>query len=76
MYPVQWTAEQATHVYTWQTCSFRRQLDFFTKHSSHAAITREDYSLTFSPLSILIYTVLSEMGRRRLNGNEQTPKWR
>ena len=33
----------------WQTCSFRHQLDFSGKHSSHAAITREDYSITFPP---------------------------
>ena len=30
-----------------QTCSFRHQLGFSGKHSSHVATTRNDYSLTF-----------------------------
>ena len=34
-----------------QTCSFRHQLGFSGKHSSHAAIMRGNYSLTFPPLS-------------------------
>ena len=51
----------------WQTCSFRQQLGFSWKHSSHAAITRNDYSLTFPTLSIARYSFiqLSELGCRR-----------
>ena len=37
------------HFTPWQTCSFRHQLGFSGKHSSDAAITREDYSLTCPP---------------------------
>ena len=40
----------------WQTCSFRHQLGFSGNHSSHAAITRNDYSLTFPPLSTARYS--------------------
>ena len=56
--------------------SFRHQLDFSCKHSSHAAITHEDYSLTFPPLSIARYSSipLSELGRRGENENAQTWK--
>ena len=42
----------------WQTCSFRHQLGFSGKHSSHAAIMRENYSLTFPPLSIARYSFI------------------
>ena len=42
----------------WQTCSFRHQFGFSGKHSSHAAITRNDYSLTFPPLSIARYSFI------------------
>ena len=48
-YPVSWTAQSAAqlHFTAWQTCSlWHDELDFSGKHSSHAAITREDYSLT------------------------------
>ena len=40
-------------------------LHFFGKHSSHAAITREDYSLTLPPPSTARYSFihLSEQGR-------------
>ena len=38
-----------------QTCSFRHQLDFYGKHSSHATITHEDYSLIFTPPSVTKY---------------------
>ena len=50
----------------WQTCSLRHQLGFSWKHSSHAAITRNYYSLTFPPLSIARYSFiqLSEHGRQ------------
>ena len=56
--------------------AFRHQLDFFEKHSSHAAITREDYSLTFLPLSVARYSFiqLSELGCREKNGNAQALK--
>ena len=37
-YPVRWTAQSALHFTTWQTCSFRHQLGFSGKHSSHAAL--------------------------------------
>ena len=75
-YPVRWTAQSALHVTPWQTCSFRHQLDFSGKHSSHAAITSEDYSLTFPPLSISRYSFiqLSELGHRGENENAQTSK--
>ena len=42
----------------WQTCSFRHQLGFSWKHSSYAAITRDDYSLTCPPLSIAKYSFI------------------
>ena len=47
---------------------------FSGKHSSHTAITREDYSLTFPPLSIVRYSFiqLSELGHRGENENVQT----
>ena len=35
----------------WYSCSFRHELGFSWKHSSHAEITGNDYSLTFPPLS-------------------------
>ena len=42
-YPVRWTAQRALHFCPlWQTCSFRHQLGLSGKHSSHAAITRND----------------------------------
>ena len=74
--PVRWNA-QITLLFTpWQTCSFRHQLDSSEKHSSHAAITRESYSLTFPPPSIARYSFihLSELGCRRENANAQTSK--
>ena len=42
-YPVRRTAQSVLHFTPWQTCSFRHQLDLSGKHSSHAAITCEDY---------------------------------
>ena len=45
-YLVRWTAHSTLHFTPWQTSSFRHQLDFSGKHSSNAAITRQDYSLT------------------------------
>ena len=60
----------------WQTCSFRHQLGFSWKHSSHAAITRKHYSLPFTPLSIARYSFiqLSRLRRREENENAQTSK--
>ena len=65
-YAVLWTAQCDLHFTPWQTCPFRHQLDFSEKHSSQAANRREDYSLTFPPLSIARYSLiqLSELGRR------------
>ena len=59
-----------------QTCSLRRQLDFSGKHFFHAAITREDYSFTFQPLSIARYSFrqLSELGCHGENENAQALK--
>ena len=60
----------------WQTCSFRHQLGFSRKHSSHAAIMRKQYSLTFPPLSIARYSFIQLCGlrRREENENDQTSK--
>ena len=60
----------------WQTCSFRYQLGFSGKHSSQAAITCNDYSLTFPPMSIARYSCLqlSELGCHVGNENGQTSK--
>ena len=75
-YPVRWTAESALHFSSpvhpsW--CSFRHQLGFSWKHSSHAAIT-------FPPLSVARYSFiqLSEQGRqwreRKCPNFETVPK--
>ena len=70
--------DRSKHCYTlntsWKTCSFWDQLDFSVKHSSHAAITREDYSLTFPPLFIARYSFiqLNELGCHGENENAQT----
>ena len=45
-------------LHPWQTCSFRHQLNFSVKHSSHAAISHEEYSLTFLPISIYSLVVI------------------
>ena len=60
----------------WQTCSFRHQLDFSGKHSSHAAIRREDYTFTFPPPPIAIYSFIqmSGLGHRGENENALTLK--
>ena len=66
-YPVRRTAQSAVHFPPpWQTCSFRHQLGFSGKHSSHAAITPTTKSLTFPPLSIARYSFiqLSQLGRQ------------
>ena len=42
-YLVRWTAQRALHGFLpWQTCSFQHKLGFSGKHSSNAAIIRED----------------------------------
>ena len=71
-YPVSWTALSALHFTLWLTCSFRHQLDLSGKHSSHAAITREDYSLTLPPQVLILQ--LNELVRRGENGNARTLK--
>ena len=76
-YPVRWTVQIALHFTPWQTCSFRHQLAFSWKHSSHAAITSEDYSLIFPPLSIIAkysFIQLIRLRRREENENAQTLK--
>ena len=59
-----------------QTCSFRHQLSFSGKHSSHEAIMREDYSQISPPLSIARYSFiqLSRLRRREVKENAQTSK--
>ena len=59
-----------------QTCSFRNRFDLSGKHSSHAAITCEDYPLAFPPLSIARYSFiqLSALGHRGENKNDQASK--
>ena len=58
------------------TLSFRPQLDFPGKHSSHAAITCEGYSFGFLPVSIARYSFiqLSELRRRGKNENDHILK--
>ena len=65
-YPVHWTGQSALHGTPWQTCSFRQQLDFSWKHSSHIPITRQEHSFTFPTQSIARYSFaqLSELGRQ------------
>ena len=57
-YPARYIAQSALHLCLhfnpWQTCSFRHQLDFSGKHTGHAAITREDYSLTFRNFETIV----------------------
>ena len=62
-YPVRWTAQSASH---WHTCSFRHQIGFSGKHSSHAALRATTKSLTFPPLSIARYPFiqLSQLERQ------------
>ena len=50
---------------------------FIPTPTSHAAIPREDYSLTFPPLSTARYSFmqLSELGHLGENENAQTLKW-
>ena len=47
--------------------AFQHQLDFSGKHSSHAAITPEDYSLIFPQLYIARYSFIQliELGREQ-----------
>ena len=47
-----------------ETCSLRHQLEFSGKHSSHAAITRNDYSPTFPSITRYSFIQLSEQGRQ------------
>ena len=52
-------------LYTLQTCSFRHQLGFSGRHSSHTAIRFEDYSLAFPPPSIAMYSFIELCGLMR-----------
>ena len=54
----------------------RQHLDFYGKHSSHAANTRKDYSLIFPISSITRYSLiqLNELQRHGENDNAQTLK--
>ena len=47
------------HFNPWQICPFRHQLELSGKHSSHATIMREDYSLRCPPLSIARYSFIN-----------------
>ena len=75
-YPVCCTTQSTLHFTPWQTCSFQHQPDFSGNRSSRAAIMREDYSVTFPPLSIARYSFIqpSELGYRGENKNAQTLK--
>ena len=57
----------------WQTCSYRHQLGFSGKYSSHAAITRNDYSLTFPLLSIARY-LFKQLSRLGYCGENENAK--
>ena len=59
-----------------RTCSFQHKLGFSEKHSSYTAITPEEYSFTFPPLSVSGYSSiqLSELGRRGKNEKALTSK--
>ena len=77
-YPVRWTAQNALHFAPpWKTRSFLHQLGFSGKHPSHTAITLEDHSIIFPPLSIARYSFiqLSQLGRHGENENAQTLQW-
>ena len=63
--PVRRSAQSALHFSPRQTCPFRHQLDFSEKHSSHAAITSEDYSFTFPKPSIARYSCIQLSGLER-----------
>ena len=64
-YVVQYQVRRGFTLHPWQTCSLRHQLGFSGKLSSHAAITRNDSSLTCPSLSIARYSFiqLSQLGR-------------
>ena len=76
-YPVHWIT---LHFTPWQTCSFRHQLDFSGKHSSHAC---SNYTRRlFTHISSAVYSQvqysfiqLSELGHRGENENAQILKW-
>ena len=56
-YQVRWTDQSALHFSSpGRPVHSDTVLGFSGKHSSHAAITREDYSITFPPLSIARYS--------------------
>ena len=57
------------------TCSFRHQLGISGKHSSHAAITHEDYSFIFPSPSIARCSFTQVSGLRR-RARTKMPKLR
>ena len=62
-------------LHPWQTCSFQQQLYFSGKHSSHAATTRDDYSLQFHRcLARYSFIQLSQLGCHREIEHDQTSK--
>ena len=61
------------------TCSFRHQLSISGKHSSHAAITHEDYSFMFTPPSKVRYSFTQVTVRRattKMPKLRNSIKWR
>ena len=74
LYPVRWTAQSALHF-----SSPGRSVHSDTNPASPGSILtmqREDYSLTFPPLSIARYSLiqLSELGHRGENEHAQSLK--
>ena len=55
-YPVVGMAQSALHITSWQTCSFQRHLDFCGKNSDTLQLLGKDYSFTYLPLQVFIYT--------------------
>ena len=62
-------SKRFTHFLPWQTGSFRHQLGFSGKHSSHAAIMPEQWSLIFPPPSIARYWFIQLSGLRHHGEN-------
>ena len=71
-YPICWPAQRALHFTPWPIPVHSGT----NSTSSHAAITGEDYSLTFPPLSIgrHSFMVEIELWRYGENGNVQSSK--
>ena len=58
------------HFSAWQTCPLRHQLDFSGKYSAKLQLMREDYSLTFSPLSVARYSFI-QLGQLERHGQRE-----